>query len=79
MEGASTGTSFASKYGAKLLPQKMPVRMFTHFNKAGSAIFTKTLGRFLGRALGPIGWAMLTYDIGMTSYSTQQIYNKIVQ
>lgn len=77
--GASTGTSFASKYGAKILPQKMPVRMFTHFNKSGKAIFTKTLGRFLGRTLGPIGWVMLTYDVGMTFYNTQQIYNKIVQ
>jgi RHS repeat-associated protein len=77
--GASSGTSLASKYGSKILPQQMPRRMFTHFNKAGKAVFTKTLGRFLGRALGPIGWAMLAYDVGMTLYNTQQIYDKIVQ
>lgn len=78
MEGASTGTSIASKYGAKLLPQQMPIRMFTHFNKAGNAVFTKTLGRFIGRTLGPVGWAILTYDVGKTFYNTHQIYNKIV-
>ncbi|MVO09177.1 type IV secretion protein Rhs [Flavobacterium sp. TP390] len=79
MKGASKGTSLASKFGTKLLPQKMPMRLPTHFNKAGKLAFTKTLGRFLGRALGPIGWAILVYDVSMTFYNTQVIYNKLTE
>ena len=79
MKGASRGTSYASKYGSKLLPQKMPIRLPTHINKAGKVAFTRVLGRFIGRALGPIGWAILAYDVGMTFYNTQIIYNKITE
>jgi hypothetical protein len=79
MKGASKGTSLASKYGSKLLPQQMPMRLPTHLNKAGKLAFTKTLGRFLGRALGPIGWGILLYDVSMTFYNTQVIYNKLTE
>ena len=79
MKGASRGTSYASKYGSKLLPQKMPMRLPTHINKAGKVAFTRVLGRFIGSALGPIGWGILVYDVGMTFYNTQVIYNKITE
>lgn len=77
MEGASNGTSFASKYGAKLLPQKMPMRLPTHI-RGGTLRYTKVFGRFLGRMAGPIGWGILAYDVGKTLYNTQTIYNGII-
>lgn len=77
MEGASKGTSFASKYGSKLMPWKMPKSLPSHFRK-GSLRYTKVFGRFVGRMAGPIGWGVLTYDIGKTLYNTQVIYNRII-
>ena len=65
--GSGKMTSYASKYGSKLLPQKMPFRLFTHI-KDGHMKFTRVLGRFLGRWAGPIGWALLAYDVGATLY-----------
>jgi hypothetical protein len=75
--GSGNKTSVASKYGSKLLPQEMPLKLPTHI-KNGSIRYTKVLGRFLGRLAGPIGWATLGYDIGMTFYNTQTIYNSIL-
>ncbi|MEJ7673300.1 MAG: hypothetical protein WKF59_11440 [Chitinophagaceae bacterium] len=66
----------ASKYGAKLLPNELPMRLPTHFRN-GTLRYTKVLGRFLGRMAGPIGWGILAYDVGKTFYNTQKIYNKI--
>lgn len=74
--GASKGTSYASKYGAKLLPGEMPMRLPTHIRN-GIPRYTKVFGRFLGRMAGPVGWAILSYDVGMTFYKTQTIYNKL--
>lgn len=36
-----------------------------------------TVGKFLGRTLGPVGWGILAYDVGKTLYNTQTIYNRI--
>ena len=74
---ASKGTSYASKYGAKLLPQELPVRLPTRI-RGGTVRYTKVLGRFLGRAAGPIGWGILAYDVGKVLYNTQIMYNSIV-
>lgn len=76
--GASSKTSYASKYGEKLFPQKMPKRLPTHF-RGGTMRYTKIFGRFLGRVAGPFAWGVLTYDVSMTLYKTQVIYNKITQ
>lgn len=57
----------------------MPRRLPTHSNKSGKMIFTKTLGRFIGRMAGPVGWGVLAYDIGVTLYNTNSIYNNIVK
>ena len=75
--GSGNKTSYASKYGYKLLPKEMPIRLPTYI-KAGKMRYTKVLGRFLGRLAGPIGWALLAYDVGATLYHTQTIYNSIV-
>ena len=75
--GSGNKTSYASKYGSKILPQEMPMKLPTHI-KNGSVRYTKVLGRFLGRIAGPIGWATLAYDIGMTFYNTQNIYNNVI-
>jgi hypothetical protein len=76
-KGASEGTSFASKYGAKLLPGEMPIRLPTHVRN-GTVRYTKVFGRFLGRMAGPVGWGLLTYDVGMTFYNTHKIYNQVI-
>ncbi len=75
--GSSSKTSYASKYGSELLPQKMPSRLPTHIS-GGKMRYTKVLGRFLGRVAGPIGWAVLAYDVGMSLYNTQVMYLKII-
>jgi RHS repeat-associated protein len=75
-KGSSKTTSYASKYGSKLLPQKIP-RVPTHVRN-GKVMCTKVLGRFLGRIAGPVGWAILAYDIGATLYKTQTTYNNII-
>ena len=55
----------------------MPKRLPTHFRN-GSLRYTKVFGRFVGRMAGPIGWGILAYDVGMTLYNTQKIYNNII-
>ncbi len=78
--GSSSKTSYASKYGSKILPQKMPSRLPTHINtRTGKVVFTKTLGRFVGRIAGPVGWGVLGYDAFKTFSNTQRIYNSIVR
>ena len=52
MKGSAAGTSIASKYLSKILPQKMPFRI----------IGTKVLGRAIGRAIPYVGWALLAID-----------------
>jgi len=76
-KGASKGTSLASKYGSELIPWQMPKRLPTHM-RDGVWRYTKVFGRFLGRMAGPIGWGILAYDVGITLYNTQTIYNSIV-
>ena len=46
--------------------------------KALRVAMVNTIGKFIGRTLGPIGWVILAYDVGKTFYNTQKIYNKIV-
>jgi len=45
--GSSSKTSYAFKYGSKILPQKMPTKLPTHINpNTGKMAYTKVLGRF---------------------------------
>ena len=76
MKGASKGTSILSKNLSKAFPYKMPYRLPTISNKL-TLKFTNILGRFMGRSIPIIGWGLLTYDVGMTFYNTQVIYNRI--
>jgi hypothetical protein len=78
--GFSSKTSYVSKYGSKILPQKMPTRLPTHINtKTGKVVYTRTLGRFVGRVAGPTGWSVLGYDAIKLFINTQRIYNSIVR
>lgn len=52
MKGSAVGTSIASKYLSKALPQAMPVRI----------LGTKVLGRAIGRAVPYVGWGLLAID-----------------
>lgn len=76
MKGASKGTSLLSKGLSSQFPQKMPWRLPTLSNNL-TLKFTNVLGRFMGRTIPIIGWGVLTYDVGMTLYRTQVIYNNI--
>jgi len=53
----------------------MPVP--THI-RGGTIRYTKIFGRFIGRIAGPVGWSILAYDISITLYRTQVIYNRII-
>ncbi len=82
-EGATKGTSIASKYLSKI-PGKSAVRlpMVTGYPKIiggkGMRIaFTKIIGKFAGRAVPFIGWGILVYDLGSIFYDTQIIFNDI--
>lgn len=59
------------------MPWQMPKRLPTYMRN-GVWRYTKVFGRFLGRMAGPIGWGILAYDVGITLYNTQTIYNNIV-
>ncbi|MBX3238280.1 MAG: RHS repeat-associated core domain-containing protein [Chitinophagaceae bacterium] len=82
--GATKGTSVASKYLSKI-PGTSPVPLPTvtgvpkMLGGQGMRVaFTKVLGRFIGRAVPILGWAVLAYDVGATFVKTQMEYNKIV-
>lgn len=53
MAGSAAGTSLASKYLSKALPQKMPMRI----------LGTKVFGRAVGRAVPLVGWTLLAVDV----------------
>ncbi len=53
MAGSATGTSIASKYLSKILPQKLPIRV----------LGTTVLGRAIGRVVPIVGWTLLAIDI----------------
>jgi hypothetical protein len=63
--GATKGTSIASKYLSQKFPQQLPFRVpaptFQQLAR-GKMMYTKTLGRALGRWVPVLGWALLTYD-----------------
>lgn len=66
----NTGSGTTNLFSAgmsKAFPQTMKVRRFTHTNAAGKKMYTKTLGRFLGRwgskVLGPVGSALTAWDV----------------
>jgi hypothetical protein len=60
---AASGTSVASKYLSKLLPQKMPIRVMN----------TKVLGRAVGRFVPYLGVGLLVWDaidLGFEAYDS---------
>ncbi len=84
MEGASGGTSIASKYLSKI-PGRSPFGLpsITGSPKAlggrGMRIaLTKSIGRFAGRAVPILGWGILAYDAGMILYNTQSQFNSVL-
>jgi RHS repeat-associated protein len=65
LEGATKGTSIASKYLSQAFPQTLPFRVPTPTAKllrGGKMAYTKVLGRALGRFVPVIGWGLLAYD-----------------
>ena len=66
MPGSSPGTSLASIVLNKALPIKSPVRLPTIVsNRAGTRlVWTKAVGKFAGRWVPFVGWALLAKDVG---------------
>lgn len=60
-KGSSIGTSIASKYLSKVLPHKMPFKIYS-VNMYGKIISTTSLGRGLGRLVPMAGTALLVID-----------------
>ena len=83
--GSSRGTSPLSKSLSKL-PGKFPGKRLptvVDYPKAlggkGMRIaFTKSIGRFAGRAIPIVGWGVLAYDVGRTFYRTHITYHRIL-
>ena len=72
--GSSPGTSLASTVLNKTIPINSPVRLPSPvINKSGMRIvYTKSVGKFLGRWVPFVGWALTIYDI----HKTAMEYNK---
>lgn len=80
-------TNLLSSGMSKILPQVMKARRYTNTNAADSKIYTKVLGRFLGRwatkVLGPVGWVLTGWDVATmglppAGYDPPQLPNGIV-
>jgi len=87
--GAVSGTSVNSIMSRKITlsvksasfgaVKRLPTLIGGPFTgKAFKIAMVNTIGKFLGRTIGPIGWTILVYDIGKTLYNTQKIYNNII-
>jgi RHS repeat-associated protein len=61
MKNTSEGTSIASKWLSKLLPQRLPFRVWAPTAVRPTAM-SPALGRVLGRWVPWIGWTLLTKD-----------------
>lgn len=74
--GSSPGTSLASKVLNKAIPLNSPVRLPAPIvNKSGARIvYTKSVGKFLGRWVPWVGWGLTIYDIhtSATEYTMKQ-------
>jgi len=80
-EGATQGTSLASKYASKLLPYQSPIRLPTLTGRNILTLkltFTNKLGRFVGRAIPVVGWVILASDITQIIWQAQLRYNQVV-
>lgn len=67
--GSSPGTSLASKVLNKTIPIKSPIRLPAPVvNKSGARlVYTKSVGKFLGRWVPWVGWAITIYDINKSA------------
>jgi RHS repeat-associated protein len=72
--GATKGTSIASKYLSKWLPQRIPSLWAPTWKHPFVA--TKILGRFIGRWIPVIGWGVLAYDAISTGLCVNRCMNE---
>ena len=64
MHGSSSGTSIASTVLNRTIPINSPVRLPSlAVNRSGmKVVYTKSVGKFLGRWIPFVGWGLTTYD-----------------
>jgi RHS repeat-associated protein len=69
--GSSSGTSIASKYLSRWLPQRLPFRVLAPTLERPLAV-SPILGRVLGRWVPIVGWGLLAYDVGSIAACVEQ-------
>jgi hypothetical protein len=75
VEGATQGTSIASKYLSQIFSGKLPFRVLSPTIPKlmrGKMVHTKTLGRALGRWVPLLGWGLLAYDAASVDIGTNK-------
>ncbi len=84
-KGSIKGTSVASVYARKLLPNvmlpfnmRLPTIIGTN-PKTMKIITTRNLRTFVGRTIPILGWVILLSDVTLIIYNTVVHYNKIVR
>jgi len=80
--GATTGTSRASLYFRRKLPQRLPFPLPTLTGDSITSIrisSTNRLGAWVGRAVPVLGWVILAKDVTQISLNTAIHYNKIAR
>jgi hypothetical protein len=81
VNGATPGTSIASKYLSQLPQTKSPIKlpMLTGKNVFSLRLtFTHNIGRWVGRSIPIVGWVILAADAAQISYKAVSRYNTLV-
>lgn len=82
--GTTKGTSIASKYISGLIPGNFSTRLptLTGYPGLGSGlkfVYTKNIGRFVGRTIPVLGWGIIAYDLYKILEGTYKDYTKATE
>ncbi|QHV98240.1 STM2901 family protein [Spirosoma endbachense] len=82
-QGATPGTSIASKYLSNLIPGTSPMRLptLTGWPGVGAGLrlqMTRNVGRFIGRTIPLLGWGILAYDLYRILEKTSEEYQNVI-
>ena len=80
--GATKGTSIASVASRRLLnielKRKILPTVTNQSIRSFRILFTKNIGKFVGRAVPVVGWVILAYDVTVITANTVSEYNQRV-
>ena len=82
--GAVKGTSYASEYSRLYLDYEIKYKILPTFTSWKSVftwrvMWTKNIGKFVGRAIPGVGWAITAANLVTIGYKTTRKYNSIVK